>query len=1065
VIDVIIPVYRGFFETRRCLESVLGASCTARREVIVVDDASPEPRLSAYLRELAAKGSITLVANARNRGFVHSVNAGMQLHPDRDVLLLNSDTEVADGWLDRIAACASRDSRTGTVTPFSNNATICSFPDFAERNELPDGVTTGQLDTIFAEVNRAESVELPTAVGFCMFIARACLANVGLFDEEAFGQGYGEEVDFCMRASRAGFRHLLCCDAFVYHTGEVSFGQSGTERRQLAQARVDERYPEFQPAVRDFVQRDPPGRFRERVRARLDACAVAAEGAPMAGMIFLADGDIAALEQTVRTIAENSVLAGLHFSFMAAASLGAGARAQLQGLARLLDGRHAWSIEVAGPRPDFASALREVAARHAQCDIVVIAPGADLPFAWDARLRKAAYAAPDIGAVVPMCNVSPLFALLGGDARGAAAPDARLVDRAAYCMGDRSYYEIPGIHPVCAYLRRDALELALPALPPDAGQPQAVLAALEKRLRACGRNSVICDYLYVGYSGGKSPEPAESVELEEKAYAQHHPLAGLRRAVDDVIRRGLAPVAVPGLDRRPVQLHIMHFWGGGLDKWVRDFARADSSRINMIFASYRIGETGGQRLVLYSDAVAFIPIRTWDIARPIRSTAASSIEYRRILEQLVQEFEVESIIVSSLIGHALDALMQPRKTLVVCHDFYPICQAINPWFGKTCERCTLDDLRHCARSNPLNSIFVGESSEDWHEMRGLYVKRLLEGGIEMVVASPSVAATLTRLEPRLKARRMHLIPHGIDLDAPALPAAPREASKRLRIVVLGRLSLHKGTDLLRRAAQALRPHAEITLLGCGKNGVELAAECGWNSVERYEPDALPALLASLAPHAGLLASVVPETFSYTLSELMALGIPPIATALGSFSDRIVDGESGFLFDPDPESLAALVLRLKEHPQLLEKVARNLASGAPARTTADMVRDYHRLLPAELLPIARFRVGVGRQTGLTEPYRHLSEAYAQLTDAYAQTRVAYEETKAAYDNTTAVWNQVGNEIDSLKIHRHWWRAPEAVRLLRQAREKMQAPAARRPRTEGADGDANMISPARSPKLPE
>jgi glycosyltransferase involved in cell wall biosynthesis len=614
-------------------------------------------------------------------------------------------------------------------------------------------------------------------------------------------------------------------------------------------------------------------------------------------------------------------------------------------------------------------------------------------------------------------------------------------------------------------VRRDALDIGLASLPSGVREPQAVLAALEKRLRARGRNSVICDFLYVGYSGNAPPAAEASVELEERAYLQHHPLAGLRRGVADVIRRGLVPLAVPGLDHRPVQLHIMHFWGGGLDKWVRDFARADSSRINMILASYRIGETGGQRVVLYCDAVAFIPIRTWDIARPIRSTASSSDEYQRILEQVVKEFEVESIIVSSLIGHALEALTQPRRTIVVCHDFYPVCQAINPWFGKTCERCTLDDLRLCARSNPLNSIFTGEASEDWHEMRRLYVNRLLEGGIAMVVASPSVAATFRKLEPRLQSLPVHVVPHGTDLDVAALPAAPREASKPLRIVVLGRLSLHKGTDLLRRAAEGLRPHAQITLLGCGKNGVRLAAECGWNSVERYEPEALPDILKSLAPHAGLLASVVPETFSYTLSELMALGIPPIATALGSFNDRIADGETGFLFQPDPDSLVALVRKLDAQPGLLARVAGNLADRLPGRTTADMVRDYHKLLPATPLPVARFRVGIGRQTGLTEPYRHLSEAYAQLTDAYAQTRAAYEETKAAYDNTVAVWNQVGNEVDSLMIQRHWWRAPEAARLLRQAREKMQGPAAQRPRTGGTGEDADMISAGRPPKPPE
>ena len=271
LIDVIIPVYRGLAETRRCLDSVLAATCTTPREVVVVDDAAPDPEIADFVRVLARARAITLLIHPENRGFVRAVNAGMALHEGRDVLLLNSDTEVGDGWLDRIAACGARDARAGTVTPFSNNATICSFPEFTARNDLPPGVTTRELDRIFAKANSGQAVEIPTAVGFCMWISRRCLAMTGLFDEVAFGKGYGEEVDFCMRAARAGFRHWLCGDTFVYHAGEVSFGSSGAERRTEAQRIVDERYPEFQPAVRDFVTRDPPKSLRENVRSRLAA--------------------------------------------------------------------------------------------------------------------------------------------------------------------------------------------------------------------------------------------------------------------------------------------------------------------------------------------------------------------------------------------------------------------------------------------------------------------------------------------------------------------------------------------------------------------------------------------------------------------------------------------------------------------------------------------------------------------------------------------------------------------------------------------------------------------------
>jgi hypothetical protein len=60
----------------------------------------------------------------------------------------------------------------GTVTPFSNVATICSYPIMNDRNPLPDGWTASQLDNLAREVNSGAIIELPTAVGFCMYIKR-----------------------------------------------------------------------------------------------------------------------------------------------------------------------------------------------------------------------------------------------------------------------------------------------------------------------------------------------------------------------------------------------------------------------------------------------------------------------------------------------------------------------------------------------------------------------------------------------------------------------------------------------------------------------------------------------------------------------------------------------------------------------------------------------------------------------------------------------------------------------------------------------------------------------------
>ncbi|MDB5850716.1 MAG: glycosyl transferase family 2 [Rhodoferax sp.] len=272
-VDVIVPVYRGLGDTQRCIRSVLAHAQKTPWRLIVINDCSPEPEVSAWLRETAAADPrITLLENALNLGFVATVNRGMQLNDGHDVVLLNSDAEVANDWLDRLVGAAYTNGRVATVTPFSNNATICSYPRFCEANELPDGQDTASLDKLFSAANRGEVVDVPTGIGFCMFIRRDCLADVGLFDVENFGKGYGEENDFCLRASAAGWRNLHALDTFVRHAGGVSFGASKNERERAAMETLRRLHPGYEPAVHAFVAADPVRHFRHQVDlARLRA--------------------------------------------------------------------------------------------------------------------------------------------------------------------------------------------------------------------------------------------------------------------------------------------------------------------------------------------------------------------------------------------------------------------------------------------------------------------------------------------------------------------------------------------------------------------------------------------------------------------------------------------------------------------------------------------------------------------------------------------------------------------------------------------------------------------------
>lgn len=271
-IDVIIPVYKGYTETLDCIQSAVRSNNddSVSMEIVVINDHGPDQKLNAELRKLAAKGSgFTLLENEKNLGFVATVNRGMKLHKNRDVVLLNSDTVVPQGWLARMRRAAYSKSNIGTVTPFSNRATIFSLPRTCVDNDMALGLSVDELDTLCAERNPGVVVDVPTAVGFCMYIRRETLAEVGLFDEERWAKGYGEENDFCLRANAMGWRNVAACDIFVEHHGSVSFDTEKAPRIQENLAKLNALYPDYPQRVQQFLRTDPLAAPRGKINVAL----------------------------------------------------------------------------------------------------------------------------------------------------------------------------------------------------------------------------------------------------------------------------------------------------------------------------------------------------------------------------------------------------------------------------------------------------------------------------------------------------------------------------------------------------------------------------------------------------------------------------------------------------------------------------------------------------------------------------------------------------------------------------------------------------------------------------
>lgn len=250
--DVVIPVYNNLEDTVALLES-LARDNTLPGRIIIVHDCSTDRRVGAMLKEFAATNKkATLIENDRNCGFVKTCNRGMA-ESGRDLVILNTDIDLPKGAIARLIRCLHIYKDAATATPFSNSAYGVGVPDLVYANPPVFGASTTDIDLAFNSLRAVVPVELPSGVGFCMAISHAALIRFGGFDIR-FGQGYGEETDFCRRAAKAGMRNILAADVFVAHKGGRSFGSDWQDKSRRGLLKVLSLHPELPDRVSQYLQ-------------------------------------------------------------------------------------------------------------------------------------------------------------------------------------------------------------------------------------------------------------------------------------------------------------------------------------------------------------------------------------------------------------------------------------------------------------------------------------------------------------------------------------------------------------------------------------------------------------------------------------------------------------------------------------------------------------------------------------------------------------------------------------------------------------------------------------------
>lgn len=227
LISIVILSLNQWDWTLACIKSIAKYTFVPY-EIVVVDNGSSRDTVASLMNYARDNPAVTTIFNEKNLGFAAGNNQGLALARGDYMLLLNNDTLVTEGWLERLLRLFSEYPRCGIAGPMSN---YVIGPQLAEARYSSIEEMEFFAST-WCMTHRGQSFSVPIAVGFCMLIKRAVVDAVGGLDD-LFGIGNFEDNDYCHRTSLAGFEIRIAKDVFIHHQGGQTFKSENFDYARL----------------------------------------------------------------------------------------------------------------------------------------------------------------------------------------------------------------------------------------------------------------------------------------------------------------------------------------------------------------------------------------------------------------------------------------------------------------------------------------------------------------------------------------------------------------------------------------------------------------------------------------------------------------------------------------------------------------------------------------------------------------------------------------------------------------------------------------------------------------
>jgi len=919
--------YNNLLFNRLCLESVLADTTLENDEIVVVDNGSGDGT-AGYLQELAQRNPrVRILLNGSNRGFAAAANQGLAASGGEILVLLNNDTIVPPHSLQKLASRLD-DESVGMVGPVSNR---CGNEAQVEaRYDSWGGLM--EFARKRTRTHRDQEFEIPMLTMFCVALRKDVLERVGVLDER-FEIGLFEDEDYCTRLTRAGYRLVCMEDVFIHHFGQASIGKLAADgeygelfhkNRRKYEAKWGRKWaPHLRRTTGEY--RSLVGRVREKVESSVpvDSTVLVVSRGDEDLLTFVGrmawhfpmteDGRYAghhpadsseAIEMLERLRDEGgqflvipaSMFWWLEYYSEFAAHLARRYRATehegvclIYQLVRHRAEASPSGFTICGPTRGLfrlnrrlVTVIRPVAGSHAEAvslleqlprpggyplRILLLYP-ADVEQRTRALLEEVADHDERVGLAATTAQTSQVAALNVG---------LRLTPGDAVLAG--TSFRAINLEYLCA-LAQEHERAATVSLSDGSGE---VLGRFIRRaaLRRVG--------LFEEDRFEKLTDAWEDFESRSEA----HGYSNLHTAPENKVSRGV--------EHRTAVLFLVHDGAGGARIAAEELARAASGRDCCLLLACGLSSWSLYEVVDGEFRLA----GHYRFSDEWRLERSQGKERESVLGEICERFCVYHVYIHHFLctGSWIVPFLKDLGLSVVVsfHDFYAICPTAHlvDDAGRFCGGTCTAGGGAC----PVDRRFIRDSvpglKHDYVYRHRTLMNRALAQADAFTAPSFSTRQRLLDALDALLADNFHVVGHGRDLERRELAVEPL-GDRPARILCPGNLNEAKGIRLILELMEMNAEHGhrfEFHFLGRKPDSFDLG-KLGGICHGAYERNDFPDHVEVIAPSFALLASICEETWSYTLSESWAVGLPVLASDRGALQERIGQYGGGWLLNPD-----------------------------------------------------------------------------------------------------------------------------------------------------------------------